>query len=315
MADPYRTPDAYKALQVDFEADVDVIQAAYRRLAQKYHPDRVDDPHSTAAAEAKARMVAINAAWAILRDPVRRAAYDRVRAAFLAATPRLGTRATATGADQGTHRGSARTSDGGERRPGASAMNDGGPGGGPGSGQAAGRTSAWARRMQEGDAPANPDSVPREGVSDRRSSTPEGRLGADGLGHELRSRTGDPGLARVEGVGGPVDRAADRPYGGGGRGSREPGGVSGGSRSGDPSEPHAGPPPGRPSGSLLTFGRYSGWSLGEIGRIDPGYLEWLDRMPIGRPYRAELDELLRRLGRRQSEAIEASERRGLFRRR
>ena len=28
----------------------------------------------------------------------------------------------------------------------------------------------------------------------------------------------------------------------------------------------AGPPPGRPSGSVLNFGRYSGWSLGEIAR-------------------------------------------------
>ena len=43
----------------------------------------------------------------------------------------------------------------------------------------------------------------------------------------------------------------------------------------------AGPPPGNPSGSVLTFGRYTGWSLGEIARTDLEYLEWLDRMPIG----------------------------------
>src|SRR4051812_12281490 len=41
----------------------------------------------------------------------------------------------------------------------------------------------------------------------------------------------------------------------------------------------AGPPPGNPSGSLVMFGRYDGWTIGEIGRTDPEYLEWLDRMP------------------------------------
>ena len=72
MGDP---PDPYKTLQVDPEADIEVIQAAYRRLAQKYHPDLASDP------AAKARMVAINNAWGILRDPVARAALDDARAA------------------------------------------------------------------------------------------------------------------------------------------------------------------------------------------------------------------------------------------
>ena len=31
--------DPYKILQVDSEAEDEVIQAAYRRLARKYHPD------------------------------------------------------------------------------------------------------------------------------------------------------------------------------------------------------------------------------------------------------------------------------------
>ena len=47
--------DPYKVLQVDSEAEDEVIQAAYRRLAQKYHPD-VAGP---AGAE---RMSAINTA-------------------------------------------------------------------------------------------------------------------------------------------------------------------------------------------------------------------------------------------------------------
>ena len=66
-------PDHYKILQVDPEADPEVIQAAYRRLAQKYHPDLTSD------AEAAARMTSINAAWETLRDPLRRAGYDRER--------------------------------------------------------------------------------------------------------------------------------------------------------------------------------------------------------------------------------------------
>ena len=55
---------------------------------------------------------------------------------------------------------------------------------------------------------------------------------------------------------------------------------------------HAGPPPGRPSGTVLDFGRYSGWSLGEIGRHDMDYLEWLQRSTFGRRLRAEIDALL-----------------------
>ncbi len=77
----------------------------------------------------------------------------------------------------------------------------------------------------------------------------------------------------------------------------------------------AGPPPGDPSGSVLTFGRYAGWSLGEIARRDLEYVEWLDRMPIGRTYREEIDAILRRAGRRRSAPAGEPERRGLFRRR
>jgi hypothetical protein len=38
-------------------------------------------------------------------------------------------------------------------------------------------------------------------------------------------------------------------------------------------------------------------------------------MPIGRPYRDEIDGILRRSGRRKSAAADATQRRGLFRRR
>ena len=60
----------------------------------------------------------------------------------------------------------------------------------------------------------------------------------------------------------------------------------------------AGPPPGRPSGSVLTFGRHVGWSIGEVARADPGYLVWLEDRREGRPYREEIDRTLRATGRR-----------------
>jgi curved DNA-binding protein CbpA len=56
---------------------------------------------------------------------------------------------------------------------------------------------------------------------------------------------------------------------------------------------HAGPPPGHPSGTVLDFGRYAGWSLGEIARYDTDYLEWLVRATFGRRLREEIDALLR----------------------
>jgi curved DNA-binding protein CbpA len=56
----------------------------------------------------------------------------------------------------------------------------------------------------------------------------------------------------------------------------------------------AGPALGPPSGSVIDFGRYRGWTLGQIRRRDPEFLEWLVRAPAGRVYRAEIEVLLRR---------------------
>ena len=62
----------------------------------------------------------------------------------------------------------------------------------------------------------------------------------------------------------------------------------------------AGPPPGRPSGSVLQFGRHIGWSIGEVARVDPGYLEWLEAHREGALYLDEIDEALVRAGFRSS---------------
>ena len=209
-------PDPYKVLQVDSEAEDEVIQAAYRRLAQKYHPDIAP------GAEAAARMIAINAAWAILRDPGRRAAHDLAR------------RLVRDADERSTER----------------------------------RRTEPPRPGPEREATRSPH--PPESVSGNWTA---GRSNAGGGYDPSRMRAPD-GFAA------------------------------------------AGPPPGDPSGAVLNFGRYAGWSLGEIARRDVEYIEWLDRMPIGRPYREEIDQLLRRAGRRRSATGDETDgRRGLFRRR
>lgn len=52
---------------------------------------------------------------------------------------------------------------------------------------------------------------------------------------------------------------------------------------------HAGPPPGRPFGPVMTYGRYEGWSIGEIAQHDPGWLRWLRRVPAGRQFANDID--------------------------
>jgi curved DNA-binding protein len=67
--------DLYEILGVLPSAEDIVITAAYRVLAQRYHPDRWAGP----PAEAHERMAAINRAYETLKDPARRAAYDGQR--------------------------------------------------------------------------------------------------------------------------------------------------------------------------------------------------------------------------------------------
>lgn len=75
----------------------------------------------------------------------------------------------------------------------------------------------------------------------------------------------------------------------------------GGGRDGDCARIGAGNAPDRcrpgwqppaPTGTVLDFGRYAGWSIVDLARQDPYYLEWLERTRIGRPLRSEIQELL-----------------------
>jgi len=70
--------DFYELLEVERTADERVLKSAYRRLAMQYHPDR-----NPGSAEAEAKFKAISEAYDCLKDPQKRAAYDRFgKAAF-----------------------------------------------------------------------------------------------------------------------------------------------------------------------------------------------------------------------------------------
>ena len=168
-------PDYYEVLQVHPRAESEVIRAAYRTLARKYHPDHGGDP---------TRMIALNDAWDVLGDPALRAAYDASRARAAAAQ----------------------------------------------NGASAAQSGSGFRRA--------PDTS--TAAADQRPAASYSSATASGFGEVV----------------------------------------------------HAGPPPGHPSGTVLDFGRYAGWSLGEIARRDLDYLEWLQRATFGRRLRAEIDLLL-----------------------
>ena len=180
--------DPYSVLGIASSASPEEVASTYRTLARRHHPDVSVDR------DAEQRMAEINNAWSLLREPARRAAWDRAHGI----TPQIARRPTAaSGATHGT------------ARPGAP-------------GPHARATSA---------------------------------AGHSALRHETRP----PGPSWRRGPAG---------------------------------EGAAGPPPGNPRGSILPFGRHIGWSLGEIARVDPGYLAWLHPRREGAPYRDEIDRLL-----------------------
>src|SRR3954468_19031359 len=64
--------DFYAVLEVQRNASEDDIKQAYRKLAMRYHPDR-----NNGSADAEEKFKQITEAYDALRDPQKRAAYDR----------------------------------------------------------------------------------------------------------------------------------------------------------------------------------------------------------------------------------------------
>ncbi|MGH6868476.1 MAG: DnaJ domain-containing protein, partial [Methylocella sp.] len=63
--------DPYLVLGVQKSADIAEIKKVYRKLAKKFHPDQSKDP------KAKEKFAEVSAAYEILGDEKKRAAFDR----------------------------------------------------------------------------------------------------------------------------------------------------------------------------------------------------------------------------------------------
>ena len=72
---PTPSVDPYQILQVSPSAEQEVLHAAFRALAMKYHPDR------DSSARAARRMMELNQAYAMVREPELRAQVDKARRA------------------------------------------------------------------------------------------------------------------------------------------------------------------------------------------------------------------------------------------
>ena len=64
--------DYYSLLEIERSADDGTIKSSYRKLAMRWHPDK-----NPGNAEAEARFKSISEAYECLKDPQKRAAYDR----------------------------------------------------------------------------------------------------------------------------------------------------------------------------------------------------------------------------------------------
>jgi molecular chaperone DnaJ len=80
-------PDYYAILGTSRDATAEELKKAYRKLAMRYHPDR-----NPGDKQAEAKFKEVNEAYDVLKDPEKRAAYDRFGHAAFDATAGAGAR-------------------------------------------------------------------------------------------------------------------------------------------------------------------------------------------------------------------------------
>jgi len=118
---------------------------------------------------------------------------------------------------------------------------------------------------------AHPDLVGRKGLDVMRALNEAWGILKDEAHKAAWDRENRPTNAPISAAGpAPAEPAGDRPFWTGAMGR----------------------PPGRPVGTVLHFGIYDGWSLGEIARRDRGYLQWLRDRPEARALQPEVIRLL-----------------------
>jgi curved DNA-binding protein CbpA len=240
MPEPTFRGDPYRILGVPRDATPDEIKRRWRDLAREHHPDRAagDVPEQE---RLTGRMARINAAYDVLRDPVRRARHDASPSAR-----RAWEQDAADGAS-----GPSR------RRDGSRGAHDplAGPPPPPPTRPVTGRfdtsaayharnaTTGTSRAPLRGQGPVDRNSRPRD--NDLRASTPTGPV-------HRRKAANTPPLPTLE-----ESRA-----------------------------------------TVLEFGRFHGWTLGDVADREPTYIDWIaktitrdrDLVVRARLIAADLDE-------------------------
>lgn len=213
MSDPRFRGDPYQVIGIAHSATDTQIKRRWRELAREHHPDRAAGD-AAEAARLTARMARINAAYDLLRDPIRRAAWDGSPA---------GRRARGAGAAAGVHFDE-----------GDGAATRAGPPPPPRTPPVTARFDATETfRLRNARVGGRAAGMRAQGPPDRRWFQKE---------RDLRASTPT----------GPVERRHTR---------------------------RAQPPPTLQEAreTTLEFGRFHGYTLGEVELIEPNYLDWIAR--------------------------------------